>query len=245
MATNTKKRVRFPVEDESIAIIVCTIPNREDYIEEDHGLLFFSRSDYHLSRSSAKLISRESERYGFSKNLEATYVEKCKAAQESLNLWTSRGHSRRGLERWANRKHGDARQQDQFQSVMAVLRAQDDMLAARKGIDHEQIRKVSHKATKIARHFARMMGKADLHALASELSESDDVTITTEGMSSVALSEDDASTVVDIKDDDMKDSHHNHRERSTSKRSIFGFGRKNRAAREKTIDDTRCSPRVA
>jgi hypothetical protein len=242
--TSTKKRVRFPVEDESIAIIVCTIPNREDYIEEDHGLLFFSRGDYHISRSSAKMISRESERYGFSKNLEETYKEKSKAAQDSLNQWTSRGDSRRGLERWANRKHGDARQQDQFQSVMAVLRAQDDMLAARKGIDHEQIRKVSHKATKIARHFARMMGKADSHALASELTESDDqvaddITITTSGMSSVALSED--SGGVDVKEDLMKDSHH---ERSSSKRTLFGFGRKNRVAREKTIDGTRCS-RVA
>jgi hypothetical protein len=57
-----------------------------------------------------------------------------------------------------------------LQSVMAVL--QDDMLAGRKGTDHEQIRKVSHKATRIARHFARMMGKADSHALASELSAS-------------------------------------------------------------------------
>jgi hypothetical protein len=240
MATSTKKRVRFPA---IIASIVCTIPNREDYIEEDHGLLFFSRSDYHISRSSAKMISRESERYGFSKNLEETYTEKSKIAQDSLNLWTSRGHARRGLERWANRKHGDARQQDQFQSVMAVLRAQDDMLAGRKGIDHEQIRKVSHKATKIARHFARMMGKADSHALASELKDPDDVTIATEGMSSVAFSED-SSSVVDMKDDLLKDSISNH-ERSSSKRTLFGFGRKNRAAREKTIDDTRCSPRVA
>jgi hypothetical protein len=243
MAASTKKRVRFPVEDASIAIIVCTIPNREDYIEEDHGLLFFSRSDYHISRSSAKMISRESERYGYSKNLEETYTEKSKIAQESLNLWASSGHARRGLERWANRKHGDARQQDQFQSVMAVLRAQDDMLAGRKGIDHEQIRKVSHKATKIARHFARMMGKADSHALANELSElADDVTITTEGMSSVALSEDSIS--VDM-DDLLKD---NSTERASTKRNIFGFGRKNRenrAAREKTIDNNRCSPRVA
>jgi hypothetical protein len=243
MAASTKKRVRFPVEDASIAIIVCTIPNREDYIEEDHGLLFFSRSDYHISRSSAKMISRESERYGYSKNLEETYTEKSKIAQESLNLWTSSGHARRGLERWANRKHGDARQQDQFQSVMAVLRAQDDMLAGRKGIDHEQIRKVSHKATKIARHFARMMGKADSHALANELSElADDVTtITTDGMSSVALSED-SNSVVDMKDDLLKD---NNNERASTKRNIFGFGRKNRAAREKTIDNNRCSPRVA
>jgi hypothetical protein len=239
----TKKRVRFPVEDESIGTVVCTIPNREDYIDEDHGLLFFSRSDYHISRSSAKMISRESERYGFSKNLEDTYAEKSKAAQESLNLWTSNGHSRRGLERWANRKHGDARQQDQFQSVMAVLRAQDDMLAARKGVDHEQIRKVSHKATRIARHFARMMGKADSHALASELNECvDDVTITTEAMSSVALSED--SSVTDIKDDLMKDNGSGH-ERPSSKRTLFRFGRKNRASREKVVDDSRVSPRVA
>lgn len=242
MAKVAKKRVRFPSEDERIAIVVCTIPNREDYIESDHGLLFHSRSDYHLSRSAAKVVSRESERYGFSKNLDETYAEKNKAAQESLNLWVSHGHTRRGLERWANRKHGDARQQDQFQAVMAVLRAQDDMLAARKQIDMDQLRKVSHKATRIARHFARMMGKADSFAM---VSESDDASVATEAMSSVAMSSVALSEPQDASSVDEDFLKADCPERSSSKRGIFGFGRKNRAHREKVkVDDARVS-RVA
>lgn len=50
---------------------------------------------------------------------------------------------------------------------MAVLEAQDEMLQKTNGyIDIDRLRKVSYKSTKVARHFARMMGKADSYAVA-------------------------------------------------------------------------------
>lgn len=167
------RRVQFPESEELLATIVVTVPARTDYDEGELANLFFSRQDYQMSRSQAKVISKESERYGFSKNLEQTWAEKSSDAQDKLNAWAAQGHARRGLERWANGDHGEKRQQDQFQAIMAVLRAQDDMLARKRAIDVEKLRKVSHKSTKIARHFARMMGKADSFAIAQQLREED------------------------------------------------------------------------
>jgi len=229
----TKKSVSFH-DAEKIAVVVCTIPNREEFDEKDVENLFYSRSDYHMSRTSAKVISNESERYGFSKNLDETFTEKGKVAQDNLNLWTIHGHMRRGLERWSNREHGDERQKEQFQAVMSVLRAQDDMSSASRKVDDEKLRRVSHKATRTARHFARMMGKADSFAVSSEASIPDDVSSFTEAMGSVALSTETSSEVVDDNEDFMKESHH---ERST-KRSLFSFGRKSSTKGRGKLDDS-------
>jgi len=184
-----KKRVRFP-RGPDLATVVCNIPHHEEFTPEDMENLFFSRSDYQTSRSAAKVISKESERYGFSKNLDDTYNEKCREAQERLNLWVAQGHARRGLERWANRKHGEKRQQDQFQVIMAVLRAQDDMLAEHGQVNDEQLRKVANRATRVSRHFARMMGKADSYAMQNELKQSDDMRSLYSSFSSRSLQSD-------------------------------------------------------
>jgi len=191
----SKKRVRFPdgkgggsgecdgdndhnSEDElrngdphrpPLSVVVGTVPHRDDWTDEERGLMFFTRSEYNSSRSTAKVISKESERYGFSKTLDGTYIEKSAEAQEKLNEWVQQGGNRRGLERWANADHGEKRQHDQFHAIMAVLRAQDEMIARKNSIDVEKLRKVSHKATKVSRHFARMIGKADSYAMAQEL----------------------------------------------------------------------------
>jgi len=164
-----RRSVRFPKEDAVISVVVCTVPHREDFTEEEYAALFFSRDDYHTSRSSAKVVSKESERYGYSRNLEGTYKEKCQEAQERLNQWAMNGQGRRGLERWCHTEHGELRQHDQFQAIMTVLRAQDDMISRKNRVDPEKLRRISHKATKISRHFARMMGKADSYAMAQEL----------------------------------------------------------------------------
>lgn len=170
------RRVQFP-DDEGIFSVVCILPNREEFTDEDLELLWFSKADYHMGRSEAKVISRECVRFGFSSNLENTYTEKNTEAQERLQLWASHDGSRRGLERWANKEHGEKRQQDQFDAIMAVLEAQDELLAnSRDGqFDIEKIRKVSSKATKTARHFARMMGKADSYAMANDLGKASSV----------------------------------------------------------------------
>jgi len=188
---NNKRKVYFPEgSNPLIAEIVCEIPNREDFTPEDHAALWFSKAEYQMSRSEAKMISHESVRYGFSKNLDGTFCEKSNNAQEKLQLWCSvSGDCRRGLERWANREHGEQRGKDQFQAVQAVLEAQDDMMGHhrhQKGkVDPEKLRKISHKVTRTARHFARMMGKADSYTVAHELenkkgSGENDETVATE-----------------------------------------------------------------
>jgi hypothetical protein len=156
----------------AVATVVCIIPNLEDFTPEDHENLWFSKADYHMCRAEAKVISRESVRLGHSINLDHTYTEKSSAAQAQLQIWVEEGVASRGLERWANKEHGELRQTDQLEAVMAVLEAQDEMLAAvrcGRTADPEKIRKVSIKATKTARHFARMMGKADSYVMAAEL----------------------------------------------------------------------------
>ena len=181
----TKKSVKFPEEESHLAVVVCEIPHREEFSPEDMASLFFTRENYQHTRSAARIISKEAERYGFSKCLEDTYCEKSSEAQTKLNEWVAYmttgsnkncskevqpiQASKRGLERWANSKHGEIRQQDQFSAIMAVLRAQDDMVARKNAIDMEKLRKVSYRATKKSRHFARMMGKADSFAMAQEL----------------------------------------------------------------------------
>jgi hypothetical protein len=262
------RRVQFPNE-ERISSVVCTLPNREDFTEEDHELLWFSKADYHMGRSAAKVISRESVRFGLSKHLDDTYTEKNSDAQERLQLWTSHGDSRRGLERWANKEHGDKRQQQQFDAIMAVLEAQDELLASSRNckVDVEKLRKVSHKATKTARHFARMMGKADSFAMANEigttlwLSKSklvgDSETVATEnttrsGADSAHLSASRASIEEDENErsissiDDRNQSSHGMIEKTTNRFRRFGFGGRNDKERRKapSPDEARVS-RVA
>lgn len=171
---SSKKTVRFPEEETEIALIVCEIPTREEFTNEDKEMLFFSKEEYQVSRTAAKLVSKESHRNGESKNLENTFIEKNEETQCKLNNWARRGHNRRGLERWINRDHGEKRQNEQFAAIQSVLEAQEEMQIRGKEVDHEKLRKVSHKATKTSRHFARMMGKADSYAIANELKGMDD-----------------------------------------------------------------------
>jgi hypothetical protein len=163
------------------------------------------------------------------------------ALKRVLNEWATHGHSRRGLERWANAKHGEERQQDQFQAIMAVLRAQDDMLARKNKIDEEKLRKISHKSTKLSRQFARMMGKADSYAMALELraerGETDSVNTTTTQLADMTVASDEftvdtthtTTASIDTNNNEMKDSSQH------SKFRRFGFGRNKKGAENERI----------
>jgi hypothetical protein len=164
------KRVSFHGGDEGkVKEAICLIPQRQEIDEEQMKELFYSRMEFQEQRVSAKADSRESSQTGTSDKLDEVFSEKNKTSQHSLNEWSSKGEAARGLERWANRDHGEKRQLEQFSAVMAVLQAQDDSLNAKKPLDDEVIRKVSHKATRTARHFARMMGKADSYAINEDM----------------------------------------------------------------------------
>ena len=160
-----KRRVNFPEDDEELFQIVCHIPNRKDWTPKEHQEVHFSKEDFQTIRQNGRLVSLESERYGQGNQLDDTYSEKNPEAQARLNQWALNGHEQRGLERWANRAQGDKRERVQFGVIMAVLRAQDEMMCTGGDVDEEKLRRVSYKASRVARHFARMMGKADLFAV--------------------------------------------------------------------------------
>lgn len=173
-----RKKVSFP-DDEKLHQIVGYVPSLEDMTPEELGDIFFNKQEFLDIRRAGKLISVEVDRRGYSKHLVNTYNEKNSHAQNSLNEWVVRGGKGRGLERWSSREHGEQRESDQFQALMTVLGAQDEMMAEKRQIDAEKLRKVAHKASKMARHFARMMGKADSYAV-QKMSDEDEASIKTD-----------------------------------------------------------------
>ena len=182
-----EKSVRFPQEESDLASQVIEIENRLDISEEDKKTLWSSRSDCHFCRSSARVISKEAERYGYSKNLDGVYVTAAsEAIQHKLNMWVLHGHSRRGLERWANTSHGQSRKEDQFIYIKGIINAQHDLrtrarLEAEEASsatatsdvpprrdDAERLRQVGHVLSRKSRLFAQMIGAADHHAVRCE-----------------------------------------------------------------------------
>jgi hypothetical protein len=159
------RRVWFPEEEDELAEVVCEVDSRSELTEEDRDALFFCNDEYVSLKSDARLMSSGCERSGCSKHLDGVFDEKSKEAQAKLNKWVEDGQEQRGLERMANTEMGDLRQQEQFRVIMDVLRAQDDMIIEKGEVDAEALRKVSCKATKVARHFARMMAKADARSV--------------------------------------------------------------------------------
>lgn len=161
------RTARFPEDDAEVSSVLCTIPNREDLTPEDVANLWFSKEDYNLTRSLAKSLSRDVARAKLSRHLDDTFSGKrSKTASEKLRQWSSNCDDMRGLERWSNRDHGESRHNEQFRVLMAVLEAQDE------GADIEKMKDVYTTASKAARLYARMMGKADAAALQLEKSSS-------------------------------------------------------------------------
>ena len=202
-----KKSVRFPEDESDLASQVVEIENRLDISEDERKILWFTRSDCHFCRSSARVISKEAERYGYSKNLDRVYVTAANdVVQAKLNMWVLHGHSRRGLERWANMSHGQARKEDQFIYLKGIINAQEDLRVrsqaekaaaeeeASKGgsttaapprrDDAERLRQVGHVLSRKARLFAQMMGAADQHAVQCEYGMVD---AATKGMASMGI----------------------------------------------------------
>lgn len=159
-----QRSIHFPENENDLATVLLTIESVDDISPEQKSNLWFSRSDYHFSRSSARVIAKESERYGHSKHLDDTYVVSFdQEVQDKLNLWALHGSSRRGLERWANSSHGSTRQNDQYMYVNGVIRAQTEMklMNTSKEESSERLRQVGEVLSRKARTFAEMLGAAD------------------------------------------------------------------------------------
>jgi hypothetical protein len=152
--------------------VVAEVEPCFSFSDEQRKDRWFARSDYHFSRQSARVIAKESERYGHSKHLEGVYTSAfSQQAQDMLNLWSLHGHSRRGLERWANSRHGRIRKEDQQMYEQGILRAQQELKLKNEGDKNaqaERLREVSLVLSRKSRLFAQMMGEADANATASD-----------------------------------------------------------------------------
>jgi hypothetical protein len=159
-----KRSVHFPLEEEHLSSVALIIESVDDISQQDKKTRWFSRSDYQFSRSSARVIAKESERYGHSKHLDNVYVPKFdQKVQDKLNIWALHGSTRRGLERWANSSHGNLRKKDQFTYVNGVIRAQTEMKLKGKDQDiiQERLREVGEMLSQKSRFFGEMLGSAD------------------------------------------------------------------------------------
>ncbi len=149
---------------ENEAQVVLEVESCFDYPDDIRQALWHSRSDYHFSKSSSRVIAKESERYGYSRHLDGVYkATYAQQVQDSLNIWCLHGHSRRGLERWSNSPHGLERKDDQYRYINGVLRAQSEMKLKDEYCD-ERLREVGHVLSRKSRLFAQMMGEADSNA---------------------------------------------------------------------------------
>uniref|UniRef100_A0A7S1ZG99 Uncharacterized protein n=1 Tax=Ditylum brightwellii TaxID=49249 RepID=A0A7S1ZG99_9STRA len=186
----TTKSVHFPTDEDSLSQLFV-VEALDDFSEQEKKNLWFSRSDYQFSKSCARVIAKESERYGHSRHLDAVYNDhhhssttdhqdnEEQRALGRLKLWALQGHSRRGLEFWANSQHGSARKQDSFQYVQRVLRAHTE-LKLQDALDQDtKLRDIGCHLSRKARMFAERMGQADQHAARFELGllETDDFSV--------------------------------------------------------------------
>jgi hypothetical protein len=157
-----KRRPRQSVSfTDNEAEVVVEVESCFDHPEDIREALFHSRSEYHFSKSSARVVAKEAERYGYSRHLDGAYLSSYdQQVQDSLNLWCLHGHSRRGLERWCNGPHGQARKEDSYMYIHGVLRAQAEM-KLKDEFRHERLREVGHVLSRKSRLFAQMLGEAD------------------------------------------------------------------------------------
>jgi hypothetical protein len=166
-SSGCKRSVHFPLEEEHLSTVALIIESVDDLSQQDKKTLWFSRSDYQFSRSSARVIAKESERYGHSKHLDNVYIPAFdQQVQYKLNLWALHGSTRRGIERWANSSHGNLRKKDQHVYVNGVIRAQTEMKLKDTDQDtlEERLREVGEMLSQKSRFFAEMLGSADAQA---------------------------------------------------------------------------------
>jgi len=157
--------VRFPESPSDLQQVVAEVVSCFDFSDEDKKALWFTRDDYKFSKSSARVLAKESERYGHSKHLDGAYDGNYNPQlQNSLNLWVLHGANRRGLERWANTTLGLSQKEDQYLYIQGVLRAQREMKLKTGCVDQERLREVGHHLSRKSRLYAHMMGEADSYS---------------------------------------------------------------------------------
>eukprot|EP00545_Synedropsis_sp_CCMP1620_P007698 CAMPEP_0119004442 /NCGR_PEP_ID=MMETSP1176-20130426/1143_1 /TAXON_ID=265551 /ORGANISM="Synedropsis recta cf, Strain CCMP1620" /LENGTH=218 /DNA_ID=CAMNT_0006956143 /DNA_START=617 /DNA_END=1273 /DNA_ORIENTATION=- len=132
---------------------------------------WFLRTDFVIIKKTARMIARESRRFGYSTGLNDTFGVDNDVTQSKLNIWCKHGHSRRGLEEWSNKaNHGGRRKEAKKEALRGILEAQTELRSSDIPEDDqiEVLGRFAASLTESARIFARMMGIADAFAVTSD-----------------------------------------------------------------------------
>jgi len=89
--------VRFPVSQDELAVVVCTLPHVSSLTDEDRRTRWLQKRDYHKFYLTARAIAKETCEFGFGGSL----LEDCLGdinddRQHRMNQWCQQGLSRRG-----------------------------------------------------------------------------------------------------------------------------------------------------
>eukprot|EP00549_Striatella_unipunctata_P009295 CAMPEP_0118709466 /NCGR_PEP_ID=MMETSP0800-20121206/22661_1 /TAXON_ID=210618 ORGANISM="Striatella unipunctata, Strain CCMP2910" /NCGR_SAMPLE_ID=MMETSP0800 /ASSEMBLY_ACC=CAM_ASM_000638 /LENGTH=241 /DNA_ID=CAMNT_0006613179 /DNA_START=163 /DNA_END=888 /DNA_ORIENTATION=+ len=168
---------------------VKVIPPPEPFTPQEVRATWWQKEDYAVFKKTSKMIAMELRYHNLADQcLRTAYDRACSASigfmadneieeylrntkrDEDLVHWAQRPN-RRGLERWASKKHGSAREVDSILGVKVLLREQRRQ-RNEEDYSPEKLARVAEKASRTARIFARMMAQADAVPLRCEKSSS-------------------------------------------------------------------------
>mmetsp|Transcript_23645 Transcript_23645/g.33186 ORF Transcript_23645/g.33186 Transcript_23645/m.33186 type:complete len:223 (+) Transcript_23645:75-743(+) len=161
--TATKRKLRFPAKVDELEQILTRVRNLSEISREERRTLWYNSLDFDFFKQTARAISKETRRCGGGDLLD--YPD-----EANLKKWACFGHSRRGLERWCNKQHGNERRRAAQASIEAVLQAQDTMKRQDGQATVERLSEIYSMFTQEATDLAQHMGTADEHAVAREKS---------------------------------------------------------------------------
>ena len=106
-----QKAISFPEKSHEFAKVVCEVPSIASIDQDIRQQLWYSRSDFQLTKSTARVIAQESERYGLSKHLDHAYTS-CTTEEDVDDRGDSDHQDRRD-----NREHHSQQQQRHVRST--------------------------------------------------------------------------------------------------------------------------------
>mmetsp|Transcript_28121 Transcript_28121/g.39566 ORF Transcript_28121/g.39566 Transcript_28121/m.39566 type:complete len:217 (-) Transcript_28121:92-742(-) len=158
-SSGPSRQLRFPVKAEELEIISGQVRNLSEISREERRSLWYNSLDFDFFKQTARAIAKETRRCGGGDLLD--YPD-----EENLKKWACFGHSRRGLERWCNKEHGNERRRTAQTSIEAVLQAQHTLKRQSEEVTIERLSDVYSMFTQEATEFAKQMGTADEFAVA-------------------------------------------------------------------------------
>ena len=150
-----RKLVRFPTHQESLAFVVASL-SLDEYSSEERMSQWYSKADYLSFNDTSKMISSALRRFRHGELLLTAFSEDHNLSQQALNTWSYDGDSRRGIEIWANLKHGQQRRLKRKAAIQGLLFLQKEM-RARDEASPDILCRFSELLTHDAREFARRM----------------------------------------------------------------------------------------